>query len=143
MFATFGDFGGDPAPTLGSPASTLRVLYGGSRPDEVAHDPTTWFRADARDGVQGFFAVGNDDPGFLSQEERVATIAGRDGMRVHLDIIPGGHTFRTWANALHDSYPWIVSRFEQAGRRPRTHLVRAHQERKTPFGRRDPGAGQG
>jgi S-formylglutathione hydrolase FrmB len=131
VFATFGDFGGDPAPTLGSPASTLRVLYGGSRPDELAHDPTTWFRADAIDGVQGFFAVGSADPGLLAREERVATIAAHDRMRVHLDVIRGGHTFRTWAHALRDSYPWIVSRFEHAGRRPRPHLVRARHERKT------------
>jgi S-formylglutathione hydrolase FrmB len=131
VFATFGDFGGDPAPRRGSPADTLRLLYGGSRPDEVAHDPTTWFRKDATDGVQGFIAVGHDDPGFLAREERVATIAVHDGMRVHLDIIRGGHTFRTWADALHDSYPWIVSRFAQAGRRPRTHLVRARHDRKT------------
>jgi hypothetical protein len=109
----------------------LRVLYGGSRPDELAHDPTSWFRADAIDGVQGFFAVGSADPGLLAREERVATIAAHDGMRVHLDVIRGGHTFRTWAHALRDSYPWIVSRFEHAGRRPRPHLVRARHERKT------------
>jgi S-formylglutathione hydrolase FrmB len=118
VFATFGDFGGDPAPTLDSPVRTLRLLYGGSRADELAHDPTTWFRKDAIDGVQGVFAVGRNDRGFLRVDEQVATIAAHDGMHVRFDVIAGGHTFHTWARALADAYPWIVSRLDAAPSRP-------------------------
>ncbi len=110
LFATFGDFGGDPAPTLDSPVRTLRLLYGGSRADELAHDPTTWFHKDALAGVQGFFAAGRNDRGFLRVDEALALLAAHDGMQVRFDVIEGGHSFRTWARALHDSYPWIVSR---------------------------------
>ena len=112
-FATFADFSGDPAPTLGSSAHTVSALYGGSWNALRAHDPTTWFASATSAGVEGFVAVGNADHGYLRTEERIAQIANRDGMRTQLDIIPGGrHSFRTWARALRDAYPWIVSRLD-------------------------------
>ena len=110
-FATFADFSGDPAPTLGSAQHTLEALYAGSRSAARAHDPAVWFASDSSAGVEGFFAVGSADHGYLRRESGIANIARRDGMRTQLDVIAGGgHNFPTWAHALRDAYPWIVSR---------------------------------
>jgi pimeloyl-ACP methyl ester carboxylesterase len=129
-FATFADFSGDAAPTLGSSARTVSALYGGSWRALRAHDPTTWFASATSAGVEGFFAVGNADHGHLRTEERIAQIANRDGMRTRVDIIPGGrHSFRTWAQALRDAYPWIVSRLSMRDPLSNVNLVHAHSAR--------------
>jgi pimeloyl-ACP methyl ester carboxylesterase len=128
-FATFADFGGDPAPTLGSASNTLRGLYGGSRRVATAHDPTIWLARDVASGVQGFFAVGSTDRGHRGSEEGIAAIASRAGMRIHLDVIAGGgHTFRTWTRAMKDAYPWIVSRLGLPDGKPNIKLVHAHDD---------------
>jgi enterochelin esterase-like enzyme len=130
LFATFGDFGGDPAPTVGSPARTVHVLYGDSWQSAAAHDPTSWFARDVAAGVEGFFAVGGADRGHLGTEQRIAEIASRDGMRIHLDVIAGnGHTFRTWTTAMNDAYPWIVSRLGPLDGTPKINIVLAHSSR--------------
>jgi poly(3-hydroxybutyrate) depolymerase len=129
-FATFADFSGDAAPTLGSSARTVSALYGGSWSALRAHDPTTWFASATSAGVEGFFAVGNADHGHLRTEERIAQIASDDGMRTRIDIIPGGrHSFRTWAQALRDAYPWIVSRLSMRDPTSNVNLVHAHSAR--------------
>ena len=129
-FATFADFSGDAAPTLGSSARTVSALYGGSRSALRAHDPTTWFASATSAGVEGFFAVGSADHGHLRTDERIAQIANRDGMRTRIDIIPGGrHSFRTWAQALRDAYPWIVSRLSLRDPISNVTLVHAHSAR--------------
>jgi S-formylglutathione hydrolase FrmB len=129
-FATFADFSGDPAPTIGSSQHTLRALYGGSWSAMRAHDPTVWFASDTTAGVEGFFAVGSTDHGYLRAEERVAQVASRDGMRIQRDVISGGgHDFRTWAHALRDAYPWIVARLDRHNPRRTFNLV--HVERAT------------
>lgn len=112
-FATFADFSGDAAPTLGSQGVTERSLYGGSWRERIAHDPTTWFAIDAAADVEGFVAVGSNDHGYVATELRLVDLAQRDHLRVRLDVIAGGgHNFRTWAHALRDAYPWIVERLQ-------------------------------
>jgi S-formylglutathione hydrolase FrmB len=74
------------------------------------NNPLHWFRTDASDGVAGFVAVGARDYGYVGVERRIAHIAHSDQMHLTLDIIPGGHNFRTWRHALVDAFPWIVAR---------------------------------
>jgi S-formylglutathione hydrolase FrmB len=113
-FSTFADFSGDRAPTLGSQYATLHALYGGSRRDQLAHDPTSWFALDAAAGVAGYIAVGSHDHGSLASQRFLADAARHDQMQIRIDIIPGaGHNFRTWTHALRDAYPWIVNRLNQ------------------------------
>ena len=112
-FGSFGDFAGDPAPTLGSENTTLRDLYGGSSRAQHAHDPTVWFPADASAGSAGFVAVGSRDHGHVAAELRVVDAARAAHLPVHLDILPNdGHTFRAWKQALEDAYPWLVGRLD-------------------------------
>jgi S-formylglutathione hydrolase FrmB len=111
LFHSFGDFSGDPAPTLGQSSRTLRVLFDGSVSARRAHDPTRWFATDVAAGVEGFLAVGSGDRTYLSDEREIMDVARRYRMRVRLDVIPGGgHNFYTWAHALADAYPWFVQR---------------------------------
>ena len=111
LFHSFGDFSGDPAPILGQPSRTLRVLFDGSVSAQRAHDPIRWFATDVAAGVEGFLAVGSGDRTYLGYERDIAGAARQDGMSVHLDVIPGGgHNFHTWAHALADAYPWLVQR---------------------------------
>jgi S-formylglutathione hydrolase FrmB len=127
-FATFADFSGDPAPTIGSPTHTLDALYGGSRSAMLAYDPTVWFTKDALAGVAGFFAVGSSDHGYVRAEEQVALLASRSGMSVRLDVIRGGgHNFGTWSRSLRDAYPWIVARLSSPDSTPPVHVVRTQR----------------
>jgi S-formylglutathione hydrolase FrmB len=112
-FRTFADFSGDAAPTVGSNATTLRALYGGSFRAQQLHDPTLWFRADAAVGVEGVIAVGNQDHGDLPIARALGGAADLARLPVHVDIIAnGGHNFGTWRRALSDAFPWIVHRLE-------------------------------
>lgn len=123
-FATFGDFSGDAAPTLGIPRATLIGLYAGSRTAERAHNPTRWFRADAFLGIEGFLAVGSADQSHVAVEANLALAARRDRLHVHVDILHGdGHNFYTWAQALRDAYPWLVARLPDDDSKPNAHVV--------------------
>lgn len=112
-FSTFADFSGDAAPTVGTDARTIRVLYRGSTSAWRAHDPATWFARDASAGVQGVFAVGNGDHRYLQIALSLADVARADGLQVAVDVLPGGgHNFYTWKRALRDAYPWLISRVD-------------------------------
>jgi S-formylglutathione hydrolase FrmB len=135
LFATLGDFWGDPAPTLGSARATQSALYGNAPGAMYAHNPAVWFRRDAATGLAGFFAVGNADGGHLRSDVRTERIAAARGIEARLDVIAGGgHNFFTWSRALRDAFPWIAGRlglrvppsavsFAQPGRPPK----RLHQ----------------
>ena len=131
-FATFGDFSGDPAPTIGTPAATLTGLYGGSRRDERAHQAPIWFAADTAAGVQGYFAVGALDHTHVTSARNVVRQARLHHMHVRFTIIQGhGHDFRTWARALHDAYPWIVHRLDNTTHHPTTTTPTSHRPTAT------------
>jgi pimeloyl-ACP methyl ester carboxylesterase len=111
LFRSFADFSGDEGPTLGRLGRTMRALFGDSVASFVAHDPATWFRADAADRVAGFIAVGSNDHGYMRHELRVAALARMDHLAVTLEVIPGGgHNWPTAARAMRDFYPWLVGR---------------------------------
>jgi len=111
VFSSFADFSGDAAPTLGSDARTIRVLYNGSTDAWRAHDPVSWFAKDAAMGVEGFFAVGSGDRGDLESVKSLTTSARADNLHVVVDVLPGGgHNWYTWKRALRDAYPWLVDR---------------------------------
>jgi S-formylglutathione hydrolase FrmB len=113
QFRTFADFSGDAAPTVGSDATTLRSLYGGSARAQQLHDPTLWFPADAAAGVEGDIAVGSGDHGNVPVARALGAAAALAGLRVHVDVVSGGgHNFGTWRRALRDAFPWIVHRLE-------------------------------
>jgi S-formylglutathione hydrolase FrmB len=118
-FATFADFAGDTAPTLGSPDTTLRELYGGSRDRMARHDPTTWFAADAAAGVEGCIAVGARDPGHVAAELQIVDAARAAHLPLRFDVLAhDGHSFRAWKRALADAYAWLVLRLEPTAGAP-------------------------
>jgi hypothetical protein len=51
-------------------------------------------------------------------------------MHTRIDIIPGGpYSFRTWAQALRDTYRWIVSRLSMRDPISNVNLVHEHSAR--------------
>jgi S-formylglutathione hydrolase FrmB len=124
LFATFADFSGDPAPTLGSRRHTLAALYGGEVSAMRAHEPTSWFARAAASGVEGVFAVGSTDQMHLREEEHLAQVATSQGMNVRVDVIRGGgHNYYTWSRALQDTFDWLVERLGQHARSSPTRLA--------------------
>ena len=112
-FATFGDFSGDAAPITHSLELTLKNLFAGSMTAYQSHVPAHWFAFDAAHGVEGDIAVGSGDQGSLRMEQRVVQAAEAAHLHVVFDVIPhGGHDFHTWAVALKDAFPWIVTRLD-------------------------------
>jgi S-formylglutathione hydrolase FrmB len=114
-FSSFADFSGDPAPTLGSDARTIRDLYNGSIGAWRAHDPVRWFATDASMGVEGYFAIGSSNHHDLESLTSLATHARAAHMRIVTDLLPGGgHDWYTWKRALRNAYPWLVNRLGTA-----------------------------
>ena len=103
------------APTLGNDERTIRLLYNGSTAEWRAHDPVSWFAADASAGVEGFFAVGSHDSGEIQSVTSLAARARAAHMKIVLEVIPGtAHNWYAWKRALRDAYPALVARLGAA-----------------------------
>ncbi len=108
-FGAFGDFSGDPAPTLGSPSVTMRVLFGGSRAVERTYDPADLLRTVRLNGMLAWFELGSHDRWVrLGGMRDLAAMARRDGARAVVATTKGGHTFYVWSKSLRDALPAIV-----------------------------------
>lgn len=116
-FGAFGDFGGEATPSVGSPATTLRVLFHGSSVARAAYDPKLLLARHTYPGFHAMFVVGTSDPGrgaILTQ----AREAARAGMRVDTRLVQGGHTFWVWRTAFRDFLPFAWQALGSPGTRP-------------------------
>src|SRR5262249_3672689 len=103
-FSTFGDYSGDAAPSLGSTRFTVQHLYRGSWGAWRAHQPARWFARDAYEGLAGCVTVGSTDTGYVRVERNVMRDARAAGLPVHFLVVPGGHDFEAFSNALRETF---------------------------------------
>lgn len=99
IYQAFGDFGGDPAPTLGDPVSTFAGLYGNDRARAQAHTPR-WLLSHRPEAGTGAFCVGQSDQNHRSRVEASLRQARAAGLAANLFSVVGAHDFYSWTACL-------------------------------------------
>jgi enterochelin esterase-like enzyme len=109
VFQTFATYSGYSSPTyLNDDAQqTITTLYGGSKANYEAHNPVHLLTGQQYPGMAGWFTAGQSDPQPLANVKQLAGLARQTGMQVCLTTPPGDHSFQFWAQAFHDSLPWL------------------------------------
>ena len=115
LFHTFADFSGDLGPTLGTPASTISELFGGSRSVWQEHDPLTILSRRRFPQLSGWFEAGTGDPESLAAARRLEAAARAAGADTQLVVRDGIHNFTFWAAAFQDALPWLATRLGLPG----------------------------
>ncbi|MFE3546079.1 alpha/beta hydrolase [Nocardia sp. NPDC059177] len=110
VYPTFLDLSGQDEPTLGSRQRTVDEAFGGDAEAFTRVNPLDLLHSRTYPDSAGAFVVGADDDLYRPQVERMYQAAKEAGMDVHLDIVPGGHSFGVWAQGLRDQLPWLATR---------------------------------
>lgn len=111
LFGRFVDLAGDLAPNYGfhQPLRvTLERLYGGNVVAMREHDPLQLMASRRYGTTIGWFSAGRQDVRHLAMVERLAQAARASGMRTHLVVIPGDHSWTYAAQAFAHIYPALV-----------------------------------
>ena len=74
-FSAFVDLAGDLRPSIGSPAHTLRSLFGGSQTAMADHDPLALLASRSFPDLSGWFDVGHGDDGCKKASHTLADTA--------------------------------------------------------------------
>jgi S-formylglutathione hydrolase FrmB len=113
-FETFASYSGFAQPTYQDDdvATSIDVLFGGSRAAFDAHDPTFLLRQRRYPGLAGWFEVGDQDTVPRRAAEALAPAAHAAGIDTCVLVRPGGHDFGLWRQAFADSLPWLAWRMQ-------------------------------
>ena len=106
VYQHFLDMSGDPAPTLRSPAETLRVLFKGSKVAQQEHDINWLLKHRPVDkSVTGQFVIGGDDKkAILNNTRQTYGLAVKADVTASIEVIPHmGHSFSAWDRGFSDS----------------------------------------
>jgi S-formylglutathione hydrolase FrmB len=115
VFGSFVDIAGEATPTLKSPASDLRTLYGGSTAKARTYDPAYLLRSGRGAGLGAWFEVGASDGKYLRANRQLFEIAANTGAHARLRIRPGAHTYGVFRSGFIDSFPWLCHRLGSPG----------------------------
>lgn len=110
LFHTFVDTGGDAIPSIGSPATTLRVLYRGSTTTRDSYEPTRLLRRGAGRAICAWFEIGTADHHSKAATGAIADLARQEGVIVNYRTVRGPHTFHLFRAGFADSFTWLSER---------------------------------
>lgn len=111
LFGRFVDMAGDLAPSYGfnEPVRvTLGRLYGGSVVAMRLHNPIELLATHRYARSIGWFTAGREDRHCLLVARRLAPAAAAAGMKVHLLVTQGGHSWTEASQAFSRLYPSLV-----------------------------------
>ncbi|MGZ0147649.1 alpha/beta hydrolase [Kribbella sp. WER1] len=109
VFNHFVDISGDLAPYTGTPAQTLRDLYGGNVAAEHANEALRVMRAHGPyTGLTGVFLTSTDEVRHQHEAQELSRAAAQVGIRSLVEISPGTHTWQFAAPAFATAFPWLV-----------------------------------
>ena len=107
LFHTFVDIAGDVAPSIGSPASDLRTLYGGSATIRDSYDPALLLRRGAGRGMGAWFQASSSDPKSNEATQSMYHLAQQTGASAQYRTVAGPHTFPLFRAGFADSFTWL------------------------------------
>jgi S-formylglutathione hydrolase FrmB len=110
IFPTFLDMSGQLEPTLGDRKRTVDQAFGGDAAKFTAVNPMDLLKSKQYPEVAGAFVVGKDDAEYRPGLTQVFQAAQAAGMDVHMDLVPGGHSFAVWSAGLKLEMPWLGKR---------------------------------
>jgi S-formylglutathione hydrolase FrmB len=113
-FESFGDFSGLQHLTLGkrdNRALTTRVLFGGSKRDYDVHDPP-WLLAHRGSGLHlvAWYECGGKDRTVSHDQADMVADTRRAGIPLRAVVVPGGHEWPVWTDALARLLTWFWAR---------------------------------
>jgi S-formylglutathione hydrolase FrmB len=110
IYPTFLDMSGQLEPTLGDRKRTVDQAFGGDAAKFTAVNPMDLLKSRKYPDVAGAFVVGKDDAEYRPGLTQVYQAAQAAGMDVHMDLVPGGHSFAVWSAGLKLEMPWLGKR---------------------------------
>jgi S-formylglutathione hydrolase FrmB len=110
IYPTFLDMSGQLEPTLGDRKRTIDQAFGGNAGKFTAVNPMDLMKSKKYPEVAGAFVVGKDDAEYRPGLTQVYQAAQAAGMDVHLNVVPGGHSFAVWSAGLKLEMPWLGKR---------------------------------
>ena len=113
QYGLFGDFSGLARPTTGDsddPATTVRVLFSGSRSAYDQHDPLWLLGHHRYPTLVGWVEYGTADRAVRLASLRVVAEARAAGIPVHHVELAGGHQWAVWISTLRSMLPWAWRR---------------------------------
>lgn len=110
VYPTFMDYSGELEPTLGDHPGTVEQAFGGSEAAFQAINPLTLMQKRQYPKTAGSFVVGADDASFAPGIATLEAAARAAGMDVRYAVLPGGHSFQLWSDALAHDVDWLGAR---------------------------------
>lgn len=110
VYPTFLSLSGQAEPTLGDRRATVDAAFGGDDAAFIAVNPIDLLRKQRFPESSGAFVVGADDSRYRPQTETMYNAARAAGMDVHIQIVPGGHSFKVWSEGLRGQLAWLGTR---------------------------------
>lgn len=110
IYPTFLNLSGQIEPTLGDRQQTVNAAFRGDYAAFTAVNPIDVMRRQRFSESAGAFVVGADDEHYRSQTEAMYQAAKAAGMDVHIQIVPGGHSFKVWSEGLRAQLGWLGTR---------------------------------
>jgi S-formylglutathione hydrolase FrmB len=124
VFSTFASYSGFTAPQYQNTTvqQTIDILFNGSESSYLDHSPLDILKSNPNgyQGMAGWFEAGSSDTDTANAAKTLQPLALRAGISTCILIRPGGHDFLFWAQAFHDSLPWISWRLGLLPNRPDT-----------------------
>jgi S-formylglutathione hydrolase FrmB len=108
LFGRLGDLAGDGAPNIGSPARTLRTLFGGDQAAMDAHDPALLLSTRRYPNLAAWVVTGRRDRRHLATGRAVAARLRAAGARVSSSRVGGGHDWPFAGRALRRVLPALA-----------------------------------
>lgn len=110
-YPTFVDISGENAPT--DPAGRQALIdtyFGGDQAAFEQQNPLDRLKRDTFTDSAGIVVVGEDDGIYAPQGRQVYQAAQAAGMDVHLQELPGGHSWQVWRAGLSENLQWLSVR---------------------------------
>ncbi|MFD7159820.1 alpha/beta hydrolase [Kribbella sp. NPDC059898] len=109
VFHHFVDISGDLAPYTGTPAQTLKDLYGGNVAAQHANEALLVMRAHGHyTNLTGVFLTSTEEIRHQHEAQELSRAASAVGIRSLVEISPGTHTWQFAAPAFATAFPWLV-----------------------------------
>lgn len=112
LFRTFVDIGGEPAPAIGSSATDLRQLYGGSTAVRDSYNPALLLQRGTGRRMAAWFEIGSADRHYASAGYATYEASLRNGVVAEYRQVADGHTFHLFRAGFADSFAWLCQQLQ-------------------------------
>ncbi|WP_165841716.1 alpha/beta hydrolase, partial [Corynebacterium heidelbergense] len=110
-YGSFLDFSGEKTPNIGgNEKATIDAAFEGNEALFRSRNPEDIMSHRTFPHIHGRFVAGNHDTNAVHDLYDLNRVAARAGMHTAFELVPGGHTYEAWREALRRTFGFVVDR---------------------------------